>query len=72
MAQKLRTPAFKGKNYVSVIGKFQFAVSSGNTGRLSRQVVGSMLTYERLKQVYQLHFADDFVPGKQRKSAVQF
>jgi hypothetical protein len=30
--QKRRNPKFKDKYFVSVIGKFQFAVPSGNTG----------------------------------------
>lgn len=31
-AQKLRNPTFKGKYFVTLIGKFQFDVPRGNAG----------------------------------------
>jgi hypothetical protein len=40
ISQKPRNLKFKGKYFLSVIGKFQFALPSGNTGHLLPQQVG--------------------------------
>jgi hypothetical protein len=36
---------FKGKYFVSVIGKFQFSAPSGNTGLLSPEQVGGLTQF---------------------------
>jgi hypothetical protein len=48
-SQKSRNPKFKGKYFVSVIGKFQFAVPSGNTGLLSPQQVCGFSRFLRIR-----------------------
>jgi hypothetical protein len=48
MSQKSRNPKFKGKYFISVVGKFQFAVSSGSTGLLSLQHVGGLTLFLRI------------------------
>jgi hypothetical protein len=45
VSQNLRNPKFKGKNFVSVIGKFQFVVSHGNTGLPSQQQVDGLRNF---------------------------
>jgi hypothetical protein len=49
VSQKLHNPKFKGKYFVSVIGKLQFVVLSGNTGLLSLQHVGGLTQFLKIR-----------------------
>jgi hypothetical protein len=52
MSHKSRNTNLKGKYFVNVIGKFQFAVPSGNTGLRSLQDVGSFTQFLRIRQLF--------------------
>jgi hypothetical protein len=49
MTKKPRSPKFKGKHFVSVIGKFQFDVPSGNTGLRSLPEVSGLTQFLRIR-----------------------
>jgi hypothetical protein len=49
MSQKSRKMKFKDKYFVSVIGKFQFLIPSGNTGFLSLQKIDGSTQFLRVR-----------------------
>jgi hypothetical protein len=59
MSQKSHNPNFKGKYFVSGIGKFQFAIPGANTGLMSLQQVSGLtfFIFVALSQLCNKHHA---------------